>query len=485
MKRLVVIFIIFNSFAIAKPLEFNQYLKLFNYPQVINTISDLEKKLFNELPKNKRLINYYIIASGVKTRAKFMIYKKQYKNLLTKVKIKIGKYRNINTYQKAELALHVLHQNLFKKVLTGPDSGDNVGITESFDSGVYNCYMSALIYNSILNDIGIKNTGYLLFKGHLNSVINLKNKAIEVETTNRYGFDPDRRGLPEFKLKFNPQNIKIIDRYYRGKKESNLYTVHHIYNNRALIYAGKFGHTRFKPKKDVFRSAALALFGNFITQNKNEEMVDLLINRLLDITEKQLKTNKSAIFNESKRFADILKAEQIKGYAAKHYRNWNAVIYNIIIDSLRDLQEDLNQLSKQDLIQKIVDKMNTIENAILENISLKEKLFKNLMIYGDQFLKQKLTIKTILEIKTYGLWVKKIVDSSVVKKHPDLAWIKNNIYRNIAVKFYNKGIDEKNSNQKKKALKILKDALDYLNKQLEFNKGNILNKIKNQISELK
>jgi hypothetical protein len=112
---------------------------------------------------------------------------------------------------KGEFVLTFMHQKLLKRY-----AATQTRLDEIFVSGRYNCVSSAVLYMLLASSVGLDVRG-VVTKDHAFVTIN---SQIDVETTNRYGFDPGNR--KEFHDGF-------------GKSTGFAYVPAHNYRNRAEI----------------------------------------------------------------------------------------------------------------------------------------------------------------------------------------------------------------------------------------------------------
>ena len=89
--------------------------------------------------------------------------------------------------ERGEAALVFLHKNFLKSY-----SEFQTRVDEVFVSGRYNCVSSAVLYIILCNSLGIETEG-VMTKDHAFALIKAGTETIDVETTNRYGFDPGNR----------------------------------------------------------------------------------------------------------------------------------------------------------------------------------------------------------------------------------------------------------------------------------------------------
>ncbi len=89
--------------------------------------------------------------------------------------------------EKAQRIFAALHDQLLKKYKFTAYSFAGL-----LDEGLYNCVNSAILFNLALNRFDIDTVGVIV-KFHTFSRLRVNGRTIDVETTNRYGFDPDKK----------------------------------------------------------------------------------------------------------------------------------------------------------------------------------------------------------------------------------------------------------------------------------------------------
>jgi len=88
---------------------------------------------------------------------------------------------------KAEFILEYMHKNLLKSY-----SFSQSGIDTLLATGMYNCVSSAVMYMILCGSAGLDVSG-VVTRDHAFALLHSSGQAIDVETTNPYGFDPGSR----------------------------------------------------------------------------------------------------------------------------------------------------------------------------------------------------------------------------------------------------------------------------------------------------
>jgi hypothetical protein len=89
--------------------------------------------------------------------------------------------------EKAEFVLTYMHSNILRSYSLYQTRVDTI-----FSNGRYNCVSSAVLYMILCESAGI-NTSAVVTRDHAFVIVHIDDQNIDVETTNRYGFDPGSR----------------------------------------------------------------------------------------------------------------------------------------------------------------------------------------------------------------------------------------------------------------------------------------------------
>ncbi|MDR0377507.1 MAG: hypothetical protein LBH70_06915 [Spirochaetaceae bacterium] len=92
-----------------------------------------------------------------------------------------------NLRERGEYVLTFMYDRFLKTYSTYQTRVDEI-----FNSGRYNCVSSAVLYTILAVSVGLDVRG-VMTKDHAFVRVNVGNEFIDVETTNRYGFDPGSR----------------------------------------------------------------------------------------------------------------------------------------------------------------------------------------------------------------------------------------------------------------------------------------------------
>lgn len=133
--------------------------------------------------------------------------------------------------EKAEFILTFLHSNILKSYSLNQTRVDTI-----FTNGRYNCVSSAVLYMILCDAMGIETSG-VITRDHAFVTVHINGEDIDVETTNRYGFDPGNR--KEFHDHFGTLTgfTYVPARNYRDRQTiSRIELVSLILNNRISEY---------------------------------------------------------------------------------------------------------------------------------------------------------------------------------------------------------------------------------------------------------
>ena len=194
--------------------------------------------------------------------------------------------------EKSEFILTYMHSNYLKRYSLYQTRLDTL-----LSSGTYNCVSSAAFYIILCNSAGIR-TSAVITKEHAFVIVHIDGMDIDVETTNRYGFDPGNR--KEFHDQFGKLTglSYVPAQNYRERQTiKNIELVSLILNNRIGDYERRNNFTDPVPLA-VDRAALLlgssfditeeAYSSEFLFADPRKDLMD----RLLNYGASLLKSNK-------------------------------------------------------------------------------------------------------------------------------------------------------------------------------------------------
>ncbi len=462
-----VLFFWTQAFAVS----FNEYINNIEYKGVTDKLTDVEKREFskiyfdNDLPLYEdRLIKLYLVASEINTESEFNSYLKQFEALVSKAR-QIEGLNNLNRYNKAERLLHFLHDESFSKELTGPAAGYNIGIKETLDTKVYNCYKSALIYNALLEYFDYQ-TYLVLVTEHIYSVVIIDGKEISVETTNRYGFDSYNNGGADFKRKFDKPNISLQRKNYRSKNPiDNVTAAGIIYNNLLLLYAGREKYPGYPVPVDMERSALLGMLGLFIT-GENEAISNNVQYPFYRITEAKVKGDPLLLDEQYSKMYNIISHPNIAAYNKQYRRNLSI----LVMDSLPLYREKRygkdNSLSVNELIKSYKNSLFQIEKYSLRD-EITDSAWNNTIIQFMQSLKSKSDTTTYEGIINYTNAAYALINDETLKQSNYYTKYKEMLSQYPTTELNNYIAGLINNNKHRQAFREAETGISYL-KEINF-----------------
>ena len=173
--------------------------------------------------------------------------------------------------ERAEFILDYMHRNLLRSYSLTQSAVDTL-----LSTGRYNCVSSAVLYTILSKSIGIEVSG-VMTRDHAFTIVHIGGENIDVETTNRFGFDPGNRR--EFHDEFGRLTgfTYVPARNYRDRQTiTPIELVSLIFSNRIseLERRNRFIEsvpiaidrsallTGLEPNANVYAEAALSIFGD-------------------------------------------------------------------------------------------------------------------------------------------------------------------------------------------------------------------------------
>jgi hypothetical protein len=198
----------------------------------------------------------------------------------------------VSKKEKAEFIFTYLHRNILKTYSIIQTRVDTV-----FTSGRYNCVSSAVLYMILCDAAGIETSG-VVTKDHAFVTVHIDGENIDVETTNRFGFDPGNR--KDFHDQFGRSTgfAYVPARNYRDRQTINgIELVSLILNNRISELERSNRYSEAVPLS-VDRTALLiggSLADTYVTNSQEvlfEDPREDLMDRLFNYGAWLLKANK-------------------------------------------------------------------------------------------------------------------------------------------------------------------------------------------------
>ncbi|MCL2792811.1 MAG: hypothetical protein FWD87_06945 [Spirochaetaceae bacterium] len=132
---------------------------------------------------------YYAFRFSGVSRENAQLFVQRYEALASNLSLHYQR-NNINLadpFQKGEAILHFMHENLLRRY-----AGTGTRLDELFDRGVFNCVSSSVVYYALAmqNNLDVR---AIRTRGHVFCAVIIDGKIIDVETTNRFGFNPGEK----------------------------------------------------------------------------------------------------------------------------------------------------------------------------------------------------------------------------------------------------------------------------------------------------
>ena len=261
--------------------------------------------------------------------------------------------------EKAEFILTFMHANFLKRYSLYQTRVDTL-----LSVGTYNCVSSAAFYIILCNSAGIK-TSAVITKEHAFVIVHIDGQDIDVETTNRYGFDPGNR--KEFHDQFGKLTgfSYVPAQNYRDRQTiENIELISLILNNRIGDYERRSNFT--DPVPLAVDRAALLLGGSFEVTEQAYASEFLftdprrdLMDRLLNYGASLLKSNKEEeglrwAVSASSRYSDPVR--------------WNDFLHTAINNGAARLIKDRKIKEAENFLAKYKSYLSQTDYASLDSI---------------------------------------------------------------------------------------------------------------------
>jgi len=221
--------------------------------------------------------------------------------------------------EKAEFILTYMHKNILKSYSLFQTRIDII-----FSNGSYNCVSSAVLYMILCTSAGIDVSG-VVTKDHALAMVHINGEDIDVETTNRYGFDPGNK--KEFNDQFGRTTgfAYVPARNYRDRQTiSKIELISLILNNRISDYERQYRYSDSVPLAidmaallvgETLGSVSKSKSQNSLFEDPNSFLIDRIFNygTWLLRSEKEEDCIKwaaaaSPVFPDTKRWQDFIVA---------------------------------------------------------------------------------------------------------------------------------------------------------------------------------
>ena len=274
---------------------------------------------------------------------------------------------------RAEYILEFMHANILKAYSLNQTRVDTI-----FTNGRFNCVSSAALY-AILCKAASVNTSGVVTRHHAFVIAHVDGQNIDVETTNRFGFDPGNR--KEFHDQFGALTgfTYVPANNYRDRQTINqIELASLIFNNRIVEFEKA---NRFADAVPLAIDRAVFLLGNSITrenassgtifENPRKELID----RLLNYGASLLRANReedalvwavsaSAGYPDTARWQEFIMAA-VNNRVARFLRERKIQNARNFLDANASLlsQEDFTRLDSQIIDSDLLRRANGIRTA--------------------------------------------------------------------------------------------------------------------------
>ena len=455
-----------------------KHIDTFGYDFLNDTITDIEKRELDRISFENsspyfpdKIIRLYLIASQINKEPDFTRELKAFESVIKEIE---PQTKGLSSYNRAEKILHILHDIYFKTELTGSGAGYNIGIEDTLRSKRFNCYKSALIYNAVLEYFGYES--YLVIvPEHIFSVVLIDGRQIEVETTNRFGFDPYDRGAPGHKREFDKPGVIFDKKNYSSKTPvDNISIISIIYSNRLLLYTGQKRYTGYSVKPDFERAAALGVLGLYM-HGKSTNLANNIIYPFYRISSGNMKKDPASISKYVKQFSEFLAHSRFAPYRPMYNKN----ISIAVLESQPALRESYlssaNPISADTVTDAYIQSLKSVESNS-QSAEITETAWNNITIDYNHDLAKQINTDSIEGIKNYALQQKRLFETLSEYKHSSkyksmAAYNTTVILNNYILKIYG-------TKNYQKALSEIDRGIDLLEKQLSFYDKKVMDSVK-------
>jgi len=456
-KRFYLVFILLFCFIISSFAQQTADI----IPATLTPDKDAVRLNETEFINNTEFIYYAFRFSGLNIE-NTELFVKRYEILLENLFLYFeeNKTNLADPYKKGEAILLFLHDNLLKKYVEMETKLD-----ELFNKGVFNCVSSSIIYHALAqyNNLDVR---AIRAKDHAFCAIIIDDKIIDVETTNRFGFDPGDK--KEFVNSFGntgfvytpPSNYK--DRHEISAKEL-----------LALVLQNRIAE--LQRKGNYMDTVSIAIDRNAVlgTDDSFTDMMNEFKNYSLQLSNKGDYKNAviflsyaASVYNYDPVLTDTaskLLYNQIVRYLDKNQTDLAMDFYNyfesdpIIIPAMR---QDVLVLIKQREL-----------NIFIQNKEFEQSHPKIFEYFGQNFINSTDKInylvfiysREITRLSNNSEWIEsiKIVQQAIEETEKDSRMVKleENLKYNIGVMYHNKFAIFYNNGDKDSAAAVVEEGL--------------------------
>jgi len=381
--------------------------------------------------------------------------------------------------ERAEYILNYMHRNILRTYSIYQTRIDTI-----FTSGSFNCVSSAVLYMILCESAGI-NTSGVITREHAFVTVHIEGEYFDVETTNRYGFDPGNRR--EFHDQFGRVTgfTYVPAQNYRDRLTiSKIEMISLILNNRiadferrnnfsgavplaadraALLLGGSLadigsavysGHLFSDPRNDLF-DRLFNYAGSLLRANREEDGINWALSASLAYpnTDRWSAYLHAAVNNRITRFLRELRfsearnfLENNKAYITKEYY---AVFDAEIIEA--DLVYRANRINSKAAADSVID---AVRQAREEN-RLSESRANEIIIFA--LLKTAASFSAARDLRSAIVFLEDAIESfgPIRELEQSLGAYKSN----LAADYHNRFAAEWNRRNYDEALCILNEGL--------------------------
>jgi len=288
-----------------------------------------------------------LIASGVPAN-RLATYERKLKTVLDGI---VAKVKSVpGTAARAEAALVELHTSgVFKHY-----EEDATTLMDVLDEGTFNCVSSAVLYLLLLKDLGIQANG-VDTPDHAFVIVDIDGRKIDIETTNRHGFDPGS------KKDFTDEFGRVTGFSYVPPGE---YTKRELIGQKALVSLIASNRVvALEKKKDYPSSLRLGVEVNALRNDSKGKqlLLDRINNMMVQLQEKQDYINADALANAA--VATLGKLPELK-------EDLQTATYNLAVlyensGRFTEALEEISDIKSQGLVN---DKLLEVGRVSLHNL---------------------------------------------------------------------------------------------------------------------
>ncbi len=294
-RKLLTYLLVFIIVFIFTPYAFSQIdYKILEEGNFDLSITNLEEKMISDSQDNEfdsyTLVESSLIAEGLTDSNYINQVTQKLNDIITGIQ-STPNFISLSEKEKAKITLEYLHDNLFRTYIETETSA-----LEVLRSGRFNCVSSSIIYNYVVDILGIESKGFIV-PSHAFSVVYVDGVNIEVQTTSPNGFNPSSELKEEFERLTGYDYVSINEQNGENKvMVDNPKLISVQYSNLAAFTAQR---TRRYNDALSYAIKALMIYPDFKDAKTN--MISILLKWFQYMTDNQrkyedaIKLNKKSI----------------------------------------------------------------------------------------------------------------------------------------------------------------------------------------------